>query len=448
MTECPVARAARLRPDAPALIWEGLVSTYRDLDALVCSWHGALLASGARRAVVRSENRPELVGLLHAAARAAVELALLNTRLAEAELPPLLDRLGPALRLGALPGAAALEAFAADARPVAPTPLDPARIHTLLFTSGTTGRPKAAQLSIGAHHANARASIETLRMDGGSSYLCNLPLFHVGGIATAVRCALAGATLVLHRRFDAAATAEALGSGVTHASLVATTLQRLLEIRDQFSDAVRAVLVGGGPAPMALLARARAAGLPVLHTYGFTEAASQVTAERPGDADGATAGWPLPGIEVRVSDGEIEVRGPTMMLGYLGEPPLSGWFRTGDLGELDDRGRLVVHARRSDLIVSGGENVYPAEVEAALLSHPQVDDCAVLPWPDEQLGQVGCAAVVVRRPIGENELRDHCRARLAAFKVPRRFTIVDALPRNAAGKTDRPVLLRFLQGAG
>src|SRR5207253_2961554 len=138
-----------------------------------------------------------------AAARAGVELALLNTRLAEAELPPLLDRLGPALRLGALPGAAALEAFAADARPVAPTPLDPARIHTLLFTSGTTGRPKAAQLSIGAHHANARASIETLRMDDGSSYLCNLPLFHVGGIATAVRCALAGATLVLHRRFDA-----------------------------------------------------------------------------------------------------------------------------------------------------------------------------------------------------------------------------------------------------
>jgi len=100
------------------------------------------------------------------------------------------------------------------------------------------------------------------------------------------------------------------------------------------------------------------------------------------------------------------------------------------------------------LIVSGGENVYPAEVEAALLSHPQVDDCAVLPWPDEQLGQVGCAAVVVRRPIGENELRDHCHARLAAFKVPRRFTIVDALPRNAAGKTDRPVLLRFLRGAG
>jgi len=285
-------------------------------------------------------------------------------------------------------------------------------------------------------------------MDAASSYLCNLPLFHVGGIATAVRCAVAGAQLVLHPRFDAAAAAEALGSGVTHASLVAATLQRLLEVRDRFPATVRAVLVGGGPAPAELLARARAAGLPVLHTYGLTEAASQVTAERPGDADGATAGWPLPGAEVRIVEGEIEVRGPTMMLGYLGEPPLRGWFRTGDLGELDARGRLVVHARREDLIVSGGENVYPAEVEAALLSHPDVADCAVLPWPDGQLGQVGCAAVVLRRPVGEGELREHCRARLAGFKVPRRFTIVDALPRNAAGKADRPALLRFLQGAG
>jgi o-succinylbenzoate---CoA ligase len=445
VTECPVARAARLRPDAPALAWNGRASTYRDLDAVVRAWHGALAASGARRAVVRSENRPELVALLHAAPRAGVELALLNARLADAELPPLLDRLGPALRLGALPGGTPLEAFAADARPAAPGPLDPSRIHTILFTSGTTGRPKAAQLGVGAHQASARASIETLRMDAASSYLCNLPLFHVGGIATAVRCAVAGAQLVLHPRFDAAAAAEALGSGVTHASLVAATLQRLLDVRDRFPASVRAVLVGGGPVPSELLARARAAGLPVLLTYGLTEAASQVTAERLGDADGATAGWPLPGSEVRIVEGEIEVRGETMMLGYLGEPPLRGWFRTGDLGELDARGRLVVHARRADLIVSGGENVYPAEVEAVLRTHPDVVDCAVLPWADEQMGQVGWAAVVARKSIPDLELREHCRTRLAGFKVPRRFVLVGELPRNAGGKMDRAALRDLLQ---
>jgi len=447
VSECPVARAARLHADAPALIWKGRTFSYQDFDALVRRWHGALEASGARRVAVRSENRPELIALLHAAARAGVELASLNARLADAELPPLLDRLGPALRLGELPGGASLESFAAGSSAALPRDIDPVRVHTILFTSGTTGRPKAAQLSVGAHQASARASIETLGMNGESSYLCNLPLFHVGGIGAAVRCAVAGAAVVLHERFDAAATAEALGSGVSHASLVATTLARVLEVRSEFPGSVRAVLVGGGPVPSELLARARSAGLPVLHTYGLTEAASQVTAERLGDADGATAGWPLPGTEVRIGDGgEIEVAGPTMMLGYLGEPPLRGWFRTGDLGELDERGRLVVHARRVDLIVSGGENVYPAEVEAALLAHPAVADCAVVPWPDEQFGQVGCAAVVTRGSVAETELREHCRARLAGFKVPARFAFVGGLPRNAAGKPDRRALLRLLRG--
>jgi len=446
MNECPVARAARLRPGGRALVGNGHASTYRDLDAAVRRWHGALAAHGSGRAVVRSENRPELVALLHAAPRAGVELAVLNARLAEAELPPLLERLGPALRLGALPGGAPLQGFASDARPADPPPIDPSRVHTILFTSGTTGRAKAAQLAVGAHQASARASIETLRMDGDSAYLCNLPLFHVGGIATAIRCAEAGATLVLHDYFDAAASAEALASGVTHASLVATTLRRLLDVRSAFPDSVRAVLVGGGPVPPELLARAHAAGLPVLLTYGLTEAASQVSAELLGEADGTTAGPPLPGTEVRIADGEIEVRGPTMMLGYLGEPPLRGWFRTGDLGELDARGRLVVHARRADLIVSGGENVYPAEVEAVLLAHPAVVDCAVVPWPDEHLGQVGCAAVVAPEPVAETELRDYLRARLAGYKVPRRFALLDSLPRNAAGKTDRPALLAHLRG--
>ena len=443
--ECPVARAAGLRPNAPALVWRGRTWSYGDLDALVRRWHAALAAAGFRRAVVRSENRPEIIALLHGAARAGVELALLNARLADAELPSLLDRLGPALRLGDLPDAAPLDAFATDAAPAQPVALDPALVQTILFTSGTTGRPKAAQLTVAAHLANARASLETLRIDESSSYLCNLPLFHVGGIATAIRCSLAGAALVLHERFEAGVTVDALASGVTHASLVATTLQRVLTLRGRFPRSVRAVLVGGGPVAPELLARAKRAGLPVLHTYGLTEAASQVTAERLEDADGRTAGWPLPGVDLRVVDGEIEVRGPTLMLGYLGEPPLRGWFRTGDLGTIDDRGRLIVHARRTDVIVSGGENVYPAEVEAALLRHPDVVECSVLPWPDDEFGQVGCAAVVARRALSDAELREHCRALLAPFKVPRRFVAVDALPRNAAGKSDRVALARLFQ---
>src|SRR5205814_1417551 len=142
--ECPVARAARMRPEAPALLWKGRTWSYGELDALVGRWHAALAATGFRRAVVRSENRPEMVALLHGAARARIELALLHARLAEAELPPLFDRLGPAIHLGDLPGASPLDAFAAHAAPAAAVALDPGHVQTILFTSGTTGRPKAA----------------------------------------------------------------------------------------------------------------------------------------------------------------------------------------------------------------------------------------------------------------------------------------------------------------
>jgi O-succinylbenzoic acid--CoA ligase len=259
-----------------------------------------------------------------------------------------------------------------------------------------------------------------------------------------MRCALAGAELILHTRFDAEACARDLSSGASHASFVAQTLARVLKTNLPFRGAT--VLAGGGPVPPDLLRRARAAGLEVLQTYGLTETASQVVCERPGEADGSTAGRPLPGTEIRIgADGEIEVRGPTVMLGYLGEPKVEDWFRTGDLGEIDRRGRLVVHARRTDLIVSGGENVYPAEVEAALLAHPDVADAAVVPWPDPSLGQVGCAALVTRVAVVPEDLDTHVRNRLAGFKAPRRYVFFQSLPRAASGKLDRVALLRELQ---
>ena len=192
--------------------------------------------------------------------------------------------------------------------------------------------------------------------------------------------------------------------------------------------------------PGPLLERARKAGLRVVQTWGMTETCSMATCERPRDADGATAGPPLPGFEVAVDAGEILVRGPAMMRGYLGQPPLQGgFFRTGDLGELDARGRLIVHARRGDLIVSGGENVYPAEVEAALLAHPSVREAAVLPAIDERWGQIGVGYVVTTASDGE--LRDFLEARIAKYKVPARFVHLRELPRNAAGKIDRAGLL-------
>ena len=246
--------------------------------------------------------------------------------------------------------------------------------------------------------------------------------------------------MILHERFDAHAVARDLLEGATHVSLVATTLARLLEMRRRFPPAI--AVVGGGPVPRPLLERAAEAGLRVVQTWGMTETASMATCERAGDADGKTAGPPLPGFELRLESGEICVRGPAVMRGYLGHEPIEGFFRTGDLGALDARGRLLVHARRADLIVSGGENVYPAEVEAALLAHPGVREAAVLPAPDERWGQVGVAYVAGSAPAAE--LREFLSERLAGYKIPARFVALDALPRNAAGKVDR---LKLAAGA-
>jgi O-succinylbenzoic acid--CoA ligase len=278
------------------------------------------------------------------------------------------------------------------------------------------------------------------------------------------RTAYDGGCLVLHERFDAGAVNRAIDEeGVSHASLVATTLERVLEARDgrRVPSSFRLALIGGGPVPVPLLERARAVGLLALQTYGLTEACSQVTTERPGDADGRTAGPPLPGLEVRIlgeageprgpgQEGDIEVRGPTVMAGYWQRPEATreslrqdGWLRTKDVGVLDARGRLTVLSRRTDLIVRGGENLYPAEIEAVLANHPAVQEAAVVGVPDARWGEVPVAFVAARpgpeRPAPE-ELEAWCRQWLAGFKVPARFTWVEALPRNAMGKVERAVL--------
>ncbi len=460
VSECPVAAAP---PEATALVFEsaggagGARWSYAQLDAEIRRWHGRLSGLGRTRIAVLSGNSPALVALIHAAARAGCEIALLNTRLTAPEISAQVAQLAPSLCLASralaqlLPGARILE----DERPstpLAPRSIDPSAVHALLFTSGSSGRPRAVQLTVSALQASARAVNQALGVDGSSRFLCSLPLFHVGGLGIVLRCALAGAVLDLHERFEARAVALALGQA-THVSLVASTLARVLDARGEFP--LIQALIGGGPVPAALLERAGAAGLHAVETYGLTEASSSVT----------IAGLPVPGTEVRVRSGEIEVRGPTLMRGYLGEPGLQGFFRTGDLGEFDPQGRLIVHARRSDLIISGGENVYPAEIEAALLAHPNIAEAAVLPFPDPRWGQVGVAAVVLRdsstctsslAQVAQPEscddslslsLRDFLAPQLARYKLPQRFVALPALPRTALGKVDRPAL-RALLGLG
>jgi O-succinylbenzoic acid--CoA ligase len=311
-------------------------------------------------------------------------------------------------------------------------------VAAVIHTSGTTSAPRPVELTYGNLLWSALGSAVALGLDPRERWLCALPVSHVGGLSILVRSAIYGTSAVVHERFEADRVLDALRRGsVTLVSLVATTLDRLLEAGLQSPPALRCALTGGGPVPGALLERAHDAGVPVSLTYGLTESCSQVTSTPVAEIGAArtSAGPPLFCTSVRIApDEEILVRGPTVA---AAAPAADGWLHTGDLGGLDEAGRLRVTGRKADTILSGGENVAPAEVEAVIEAHAGVREAAVLGRPDERWGEA-VTAIVVARPgaqLDPEELREHCRRALAPFKVPKRFVLAaEPLPRTRSGK--------------
>ncbi|MCL6592760.1 MAG: o-succinylbenzoate--CoA ligase, partial [Alicyclobacillus sp.] len=313
----------------------------------------------------------------------------------------------------------------------------------------------------------ALASALQLGVLPSDQWLVPLPLFHVGGMSVLWRSLIYGTTAVAHEGFDSAAVNAALDNGDIHlVSVVPTMLQRMLAERQHpYPSALRCVLLGGSYAPRPLLELCQALRVPVAQTYGLTEAASQVCTLLP--ADGlrklGSAGKPLLPTEVRIDVGgreaapgevgEIWVRGPTVTPGYWQRPEATaqaladGWLHTGDLGYLDEEGYLFVLDRRADLIVSGGENIYPAEVENALAAHPGVAEAAVVGMPDPEWGQVPVAFVVPAPGWSGSpqEVLSFLAGRLARYKLPKRILTVPELPRNASGKLLRRALREWLQ---
>ena len=442
-----LAVAALVEDDGPAVL---LVHAARRL--------GAVLVPLNRRAAI-----PELVVQLRAAAPATLVHDELNegrasevaagAGLASVALESLVGGLGEdrAESKGPLDG----PGVAAD--PVGPLPsLDLRSVATIVFTSGTTGRPRGVRLSHANHAASADAWAALLEPRPTDRWLVCLPLFHVAGLAIVVRTCRWRVPLEVLPRFRADEVAARMAAGISHLSLVPTQLEEVLGAWGPrpVPGTLRAILLGGAPIPGPTLAGARRAGLPVLTTYGMTETASGIAV---GGAEAATladptALRPLPGVRLRILDpdpadgvGQVEVQGPMVFSGYVGDPTAAaerlsdGWLRTGDLGSLDTDGLLRVADRRDDLIVSGGENIYPAEVEAVLREHSAVVEAAVVGAPDATWGSVPVAVVVLALGVAlsDAELDRHCRGRLAGYKVPARIHRLPRLPRNEAGKVLR-----------
>jgi len=370
-----------------------------------------------------------------------------NTLDALVMLYALLEARRPALLLHPkLTAAERAVEVAATAQASATVPDDAAAI---LYTSGTTGRARGAVLTRAALLASAQASSANLGWQDDDCWLLAMPLARVGGLSIVTRCLAARRTVALAPAFDASRLPQWINEHrVTLLSLVPTMLAQVLDAHPDWRPPahLRVLLLGGAAASPALLERAARRGVPIVITYGCTETCSQVVATpyaRRFDTAACGAGRPLPGVQVRIDGDRILVRGPMRMAGYLGETPLGpdAWFDTGDLGEFDADGFLHLHARRADLIVSGGENVYPAEVERVLEGCPGVQAAGVFGLKDETWGQVVAAALVTGpRTPGDDELIDHLTTRLAPHKRPRWICVVQSLPATSAGKLDRAAL--------
>ncbi|HET8606686.1 MAG TPA: long-chain fatty acid--CoA ligase [Gaiellaceae bacterium] len=449
---------ARNTPDRIA-IDDGLrLWTYAELNARADEL-AAAMAPGERVATLTASSA-EHVAVFFACAKAGAILLPLSWRLSPRELAFQLDDAEPALLLAADELAPlADEALAlASGRPArAPSPSDtvsqgrPAADDPLLlvYTSGTTGKPKGALLT----HANCfwtNLSFDLATGIGQDDVVLQvLPQFHVGGWN--VQPLLAwwkGATVVLERGFDPARALRLIEEKrvTTMMGVPATYLFMANEPGFERADlsSLRRAVVGGAPMPEALLETWHRRGVDIVQGYGLTEAAPNVLCLAPEDAVRKLgwAGKPYPYVDVELSaEGELLVRGPNVFAGYWRNPQATaeafaadGLLRTGDLAERDDEGNYRIRGRLKDLVISGGENVYPAEVEAVLHEHPAVVEAAVVGRPDARWGEVCVAFVVLREEVGAEELVEFCRGRLARFKVPKEVRFVEALPRSGMNK--------------
>jgi malonyl-CoA/methylmalonyl-CoA synthetase len=498
-----VQRPARMQPERPAILFEGQTTTYGALYASVERMARALRASGLApgdRVALFLENCPEFVVAYLGVHLAGGVVVLVNSQYRQVELSHILADSGARLCVTSAAGAGeliglplpALETLVivgesqtvsagahvvgfeeflvrGDEQTGAATALPDADAPAVIaYTSGTTGRAKGALLLHRNLTANVAAVSAAWDWTDADRLLLALPLFHTHGLMVGMHGTLyTGASARLLRRFDAAEVLAILkdDADVTMFFGVPTMYRRLVAEAERVGAPARQLRLyvsGSAPLDAQLFAEfARVFGQTILERYGMTETIMNLTNPYQGERRPGTVGGPFPGQEARVVDvatrqplpdgetGEIEVRGPHIFAGYWNRPDATaeafaadGWFKTGDLGWRSPDGYYTIAARARELIISGGFNVYPREVEDVLATHPAIAEVAVIGLPDEDLGEQVVAVIVPVDGFTVNldELADFCRARLASYKKPRRVVVVESLPRNALGKVQKHLL--------
>jgi len=490
-----LAARASISPGKLALVAPfGGTRDFRRMDEVASKFAAYLLDRGLSRGdrvAILLENVHEFVSLVFAAMRLQLVIVPINTRLSAEEMRWQLENTECKCLISAHQNLRHLQEMTASLGipvycvnitvdvgshvehlrsisdksilgSITPTEIDLDKPFAIIHTSGTSGNPKGVVLAYGNWFYSAMASAYRLGHDPHDRWLCTIPLYHVGGLSILMRAVLYGITVDLRPRFDVDQINIVLDSQpITIISLVPTMLYRLLESRTTWPNSLRLILLGGAGASPELIGRCRALNLPIATTYGLTEAASQVATALPEAVyrKSGSVGKPLMFSSLRIVNpdnkpirpnelGEITVSGPTIMQGYFNDPQATAKtlqdneLQTSDIGYLDEDGDLFVVQRRSDLIVSGGENVYPAEVEQVLKQHPDIIDAVVIGLPDEEWGQQVAAAIILQQGSALNitAVQEFCRQSLASYKLPRQIRLVKQIPQTASGKVQRSAI--------
>ena len=474
---------ARARPHAQALRFGGVAAGYGALHQRSLQWAAWLRAQGVRRGdrvAWLGLNHPDLLALLFAAARVGAVLAPLNFRLAPPEWDAVLADCAPrcvvhdavwtdaARDLAQRHGIPAHGVDAPDSTPATAmnAPADAGEWPVLLvYTSGTTGTPRGAVHTQGNLLANMAIAAQVQGMTPADTVATALPLFHVGGLCIQTLPALyAGACVVLHARFDPAALLQCIATDKPTLTLVVPAVMKALTEHPAWAgtdlSSLRAAWAGSSTLPQALVDAFHARGVPVCNVYGATETGpfSIALDERHALTHAGTCGWPAPCVQARLAHvrngvGEVLVRAPNVVRCYWPDVPAvdaQGWFHSGDLAQVAPDGSWRIVGRAKDMIISGGENIYPAEIENALAAHPDVAECAVVGMADARWGEAVVAAVVPRdgHALDAEVLHGWLGQRVARYKLPRRYVALAALPRTALGKVQKSLLQPLLQQEG